>query len=439
MLKMNSYRELKLTIKSDYILESLFAFFLLLLGLLSGYFSRGVFWFSVLLFFIILLLINKSKYRQELLSGLFFNPSFYAVFILGCASVVLSSSNQYLAYNLICWLKVLLVLIGIIILDSNSKCDFRSVLKSYFYLLNFFWIANLIIVSIQCTGNGFMIKQEWLAANYFYEDHCSGLFGASGTHRLSLFAVFMLIYNLDFAREISSNDRRKCMYVYIFITNIWMLYISTLNDNKTLFALIPAYLLSYYIICATNETVMKNLNRIVKSLLNVILLVVVVIIVLKTVPTLALYIQDHIVESALQFATLGNSGSAGSIERITIAIDALRSEYGWLLGKGLGAAAVSERLSGNYLGYWHFSMSSIGTMTTLGGIWFYISVCLFYTHFFYRFIKLQKKSFARWLLCLLILIGLTMYTPIFDAPISILWTCLTFTVIGRSKGAAPVG
>lgn len=430
MLNLNSDSKIKFTVKSDYILESLFVFYLLIMGLLSGYFGRNAFWLGGLLCFIVFLWINKAKYRHAVGAALFSNASFYLIVILGCVSIVLGSSNQYLAYNLKWWLQVLLVLLGIVILDSNSKYDFRSILKSYFYLLNFFWIANLIIVSIQCTGNGFMIKNEWLLANSYYKDHCSGFFGSGGTHKLSLFTTFMLIYNLSFAREISSGYRRKCMYIYIFTTNLWMLYISTLNDNKTLFALIPIYLVSYYIIHATNETVIKNLNKLVKLFPLVIVLVVGVIIILETVPTLASYIQDHIVGSALTFVTLGKGGSRGSIERITIATDALRSGYGWLLGKGLGIAAVSESISGNYLGYRHFSMSSIGTMTTLGGIWFYLSVCLFYTHFFYRFIKLQKKSIARRFLCLLIIIGLAIYTPIFEAPISMLWTCLTFAVLG---------
>ena len=435
MLSLNLENKMQVTIKSDYILESLFVFYLLIMGLLSGYFGGGVFWFSGLIFFIILLFINKRKYRRELFDSFLFNPLFYAVCILGCSSIVFGSSNQYLAYNLKCWLKVLLVLISIIILDSNSKYDFRSILKSYFYLLNFFWIANLIIVSIQCTGNGFMIKQEWFVSSSLYKDHCSGFFGSCGTHRLSIFAVFMLIYNLDFAKEISASGKRKCMYIYIFVTSMWMLYISMFNDNKTLFVLMPAYLLSYYIIHATNDTIIKNLRRLAKLLPIIILLVVALIIILETVPALASYINDYIVEAGTQFMTLGKQGSRGSIERITIATDALTSGYGWLLGKGLGAAAVSERLSGTYLAYRHFSMSSIGTMMTLGGIWFYISVCQFYTHFFYRFIKLQKKSFARWLICFLILMGLTMYTPIFDVPVSILWTCLTFAVIGNKDTA----
>ena len=136
LLDLTSDRKIKLTIKSDYIFESLFAFYLLIMGLLSGYLGKGVLWFSGLIIFIVLLLINKKKYRKELLGGLFFNPSFYAVFILGCASIVLGSSNQYLAFNLTCWFKVLLVLISIIILGSNSKHDFRSILKSFFYCFN---------------------------------------------------------------------------------------------------------------------------------------------------------------------------------------------------------------------------------------------------------------------------------------------------------------
>ncbi len=432
LLKLNLENKIKFTIKKNYFLESVFALFILLFGLLSGYYGMGVFWFGGLLLFVVLLMINKSKYRQELFDSFLFNPFFYAVFILGCASIVFGSGNQYLAYNLKGWLKVLLVLLGIIILDSNSKYDFRSVLKSYFCLLNFFWLANLIIVTIQCSGNGFMIKQEWLVSNWYYPDHCSGLFGASGTHKLSLFAVFMLIYNLDFTKEMPLSNRRKCMYIYIFVTNMWMLYISTLNDNKTLFALIPVYLLLYYIIHATNETIIKNLSRFAKLLPIGILLVIAVIIILKTVPALVSYIQDHIIESALRLATLGKMGNAGSIERITIAVDAIKDGYGLILGKGLGAAAVAW-LSENYLGHRYFGMSSIGTMTTLGGIWFYLSICLFYTHFFYRFIKMQKKSFARWLICLLLLMGLTVYTAVFESPVSILWTCLTFAVLGDKE------
>ncbi len=429
MLKLKSERKIKLTLKRDYLLESLFVFYLLIMGLLSGYFGRNAFWLIGLFCFVIFLLINKSKYWYEIEAAIFNNASFYAIFALGCASVVLGTSNQYLAYNLKWWLQVLLVLFGIIILDSNSKYDFRSILKSYFYLLNFFWIANLVIVTIQCTGNGFLIKPEWLVANSYYKDHCSGLFGASGTHKFSLFATFMLIYNLSFTRKISSSFRRSGMYIYILATEMWMLYISTLNDNKAFFALLPAWFLSYFIIHVTNEKAIKSLNKFVKLLPSVILLVIIVIIILKTVPALASYIQDYIVGAVLKFVTLGKRGNRGSIERITIAINAIEEGYGLLFGKGLGAAAASERLSGHYLGYSHFSMSSIGTMITLGGVWFYLSICIFYTHFFNRFIKSHKKSIVRWLLCLLIFMALTMYTTIFDSPISMLWTCLTFVVL----------
>ena len=435
MLKFNSDNSIKIAIRRNYILESLFVFYLLMMGLLSGYFDRNVFWLSGLFCFIVLLLIKKSKYRQEIGAALFNTPSFYAVVILGCSSIVLGASNQYLAYNLKWWLQVLLVLLGIVIADSDPKYDFRSILKSYFYLLNLFWIANLIIVTIQCTGNGFMIKSEWLDANSFYKDQCAGLFGSCGTHKLSLFAIFMSVYNLSFANDISSGFKRKCLYIYIFATEMWMLYISVLNDNKSLFVLLPVWLLAYYIIHATNETIVKNFYKLAKLVPIIVLLVVVVIIILNTVPIITSFVQDYVIEAVIKIATLGQSGKKGSIERITIATDAIETGYGLLLGKGLGVAAVSESISGNYLGYMHFSMSSIGTMTTLGGIWFYLSVCLFYTHFFYRFIKLQKRSMARWLLCLFIIMAFTVYTSILETPVVMLWTCLTFAVIGNKNEA----
>lgn len=437
MFRVHSNRKIQLRIPGNYVLESLFVFFLLIMGLLSGYVGRNSLWLGGLLGFIILLCISKSRYRGEIGDAFFGTVSFYAVVFLGCASIIFGTSKQYLSYNLKWWLQVLLVLLSVVILVYNPTYDFRSVIKTYFYLLNFFWIANLIIVSIQCTGNGFMMKQEWFTANSFYKDHCAGLFGAGGTHKLSLFTVFMSIYNLGFARSMQSSYRRKGMYIYIVVTDLWMLYISTLNDNKTLFVLLPVWILAYYMIHATNETVVKIISKIAKSLPIVILLILMLVLIVNSVPILSSFVHDQVLESGIKFATLGESGSKGSIERITIATDALEAGYGLFLGKGLGAAAVAERLSGNYLGYRHFSMSSIGTLTTLGGVWFYFAVCCFYVHFFYRFINLSNKSFARWFLCLLIIMGLTMYTPIFEAPVSMLWTCLTFVVLGNQNSEIP--
>lgn len=73
----------------------------------------------MLLFLIVLLLIGKSKYSQEICLAFFSNPPFYAIVILGCMSIALGSSNQYLAYDLKFWLLGLLVLVGIVVLDGN--------------------------------------------------------------------------------------------------------------------------------------------------------------------------------------------------------------------------------------------------------------------------------------------------------------------------------
>lgn len=83
MSKFNSDIKIRLTIKKDYLVESLFVFFLLMMGLLSGYFGRNVFWLAGLVGFNALLWVCKSKYRREIGSALFKSTPFYAVVFFG--------------------------------------------------------------------------------------------------------------------------------------------------------------------------------------------------------------------------------------------------------------------------------------------------------------------------------------------------------------------
>lgn len=59
------------------------------------------------------------------------------------------------------------------------------------------WIVNLFVLGLQVAGTGFMIKASWMAANSFYADNCTGLFGGSSTHVVMLFTIFITIYNLE--------------------------------------------------------------------------------------------------------------------------------------------------------------------------------------------------------------------------------------------------
>lgn len=279
-----------------------------------------------------------------------------------------------------------------------------------------------------------MIKAEWLAMNSFYPDQCAGLFGFSGSHRLVFFTIFMTLYNLCISEEIAEKFKRKAFNVYIFCTTIWMLYISTLNDNKSIFVLLPFVLIVFWVIQSIDiENLKRKLSKIVSIGLYGLIVVIIATLLLHFFPSVSEFIQVQVVDSAIRLATAGRLGQHGSIERITIAMDALKEGYGLLFGDGLGAAVLSESLGAHYRGYKHFSMSSIGSLITLGGIWFYLSYCLFYTRAFCRMLNQKHFSMLKAVLVFVVIVSLTIYVPLFEIEILFFWLCLIFVLYGRDK------
>lgn len=422
-----------LKFRTEFLLETLSLEYIICMGLLRSYVGYSIIWQIMLMVVFLVLFLSKNVYRRIVFGFYGKNPFFWTAILLGLISIMLGTNNQYLFDNVATWLEVQFILCQIVMLTCNEKFNIRKVMMNHFYFLNFFWIVNLIILAIQCTGTGFMIKKEWLVANGWYVDHCSGLFGGSGTHRLSFFVIFMMVYNLYVAEESENKYRKKAIYIFTLATQLWMLYLSSKNDNKTLFALLPVFLLVYYVFRNTEKIneVKKMLLRFGKIIGVFLGVTIIAVMVLSNFDEISLFFDKMVIQSALTLATLGKSGHSGSIERLTIATDAISRGSGLLFGDGLGAAALSEAVSGHYRGYTHFSMSSIGTLVTLGGVWFYISYCLLHVKAFSLFINNKRRSLLCKTICFVLLVGVSIYTPIFENEISMLWLCFTFVMCGR--------
>lgn len=423
----------KITVNKYFLPEMICIEYLLILGLLSGYLEFSLVWKIVLFVLLLYLLMIKRRYRNELLRFSAKNIFFWSVVFLGLASILLGRSNEYLLYNAKRWIMVVIMLCVVDLLISNEKLSIRSVLVSHFYFLNFFWIVNLIVLAIQCTGNGFMIKAEWLAVNGFYPDQCSGLFGNSGTHKLSLFTIFMMVYNLHIAEEIHEKTKRRIFYAYILITQSWMVYLSTINDNKTLFVLIPFFFFLFYAFRRMEESkrledVMIRMARYARVIIPA---CIGIVLLLTWFPSVSEFVEERVIQAAIKLASQGSVGSRGSIERLTIAMDALKGGQGFLFGDGLGTSSVSEWISGSYRGYRHFGMSSMGNFITLGGVWFYLCFSLFYVRVLVLCLNYKKNRGMCWLFSLGAIMGLTIYTVLFENMTSTLWVCLIFIMCGR--------
>ena len=424
-----------LRFEKEFLLETLSLEYIICMGLLRSYIGYDRIWQILLIVVFLTFFLSKKMYRQVLVKFYVKNPFFWSVIFLGLISIILGFSNQYLFSNVAKWLEVQLILCLVIMLAGNEKFNICSVMKDRFYFLNLFWIINLVVLAIQCTGTGFMIKDEWLQFNGLYADHCSGLFGGSGTHRLSFFVIFMMVYNLHVAEETENKYRKILIFIFTLVTQLWMLYLSSKNDNKTLFILLPSFLMAYYVFRNTNKIneIKRALAKAVKIIVVFTGITIIAVVVLFSFDEIREYFNEIVIQSALKLATQGKSGSSGSIERLTIATDAILKGRGLFFGDGLGAAALSEAVSGRYRGYVHFSMSSIGTLITLGGVWFYISYCLIYTKAFSKFINNKRRSLLCELLCFALLVGLSVYTPIFETSISMLWLCFTFVMCGKEQ------
>lgn len=424
-----------LKFRKKFLWELLALEYIICMGLLRSYVGYNNIWRIQLIVIFLALFLSKEVYRKILLDFYLVPPFLGIVIFIGVISIMLSSNNHYLFQNIAKWAEVQFILCLVVMLASNEKFNIRKVMIDNFYFLNFFWIINLVVLAIQCTGTGFMIKKEWLELNGFYLDHCSGLFGGSGTHKLNFFAIFMMTYNLYAADGAKTKFRKRTIYIFTFFMQFWMLYLSSKNDNKTVFFLIPIFLIAYYALQN-----MEKINDIKEALLKsgkiigiFIVVIIITVVILSNVAEIKDYFNETVLQAAIKLATQGKKGSSGSIERITIATDALSQSRGWLFGDGLGAAALSEGISGHYRGYIHFSMSSIGTLITLGGVWFYILYCLIFTKAFSIFLNNKKRFILCDLTCFILLVGLSVYTPIFETVVNMLWLSLIFVMCGKEQ------
>lgn len=421
-----------ISIKKENLLERVSVDFLLLMGLLSNWLDIGVLWNCT---FLLLFLINlaKTDNRNALSNYFLMSPFFYLLVFTGIMSIIFGNNQPYLGENIKIWTYAIMIPCMLVMLNKYDF-DLKMFIESRWFLLNFFWIINLIVVSIQCSGIPLFIKQKWLDSNPFYPDNCAGLFGGSGTHCLTFFSIFMMIFNLRKAENILNKIKKVVVYNYVFFTSLWILFISPLNDNKALFVIMPAFLAIYLLVntMSSRQIFAKRVKQILRYIIIIMLIITIVITFCALNRNIYNYICGHIIPSVSQMFALDKSFGVVSVERIGAALDALKNGYGFLLGDGLGSAGLLEH-SRYYRGYLHFGMSSCSTMIILGGIWFYLSACLLLLRALVKLYNRKKCSALIKLVYFVVILVVSIYTNLFEVKVSLLWFCLIFVELGPDK------
>lgn len=410
-------------IKRNPLPEELYLKFMLLLGLFFGYFEVTAFWNAGVIILTGWLLIASKRIQKTV------RHNSMAVLLLLCLvcfiilNIIYMGSGVYLSYNLIQIVRPIVILCGIFYVSQEKNDIVYNFLAGNFGLLNLMWVINLSVLGLQVAGTGFMIKESWMAANSFYPDNCTGLFGGSSTNVVMLFTIFITIYNLEIGvKRFEAEWKKKAFYIYVFGTLGLILLFSTLNDNTAMFVFLPLFLVWYYL--HRIKIINMSLFRKIVNVLKYILLAVVLLLVLQLIPGVSEFINTTVVNRINGVFNFKETNGLGSVERLAIASDALDRGFGWRLGQGLDAWNI---MGGRYAGFLHFGLSSVGSFIYLMGIWGYLVITVVYAYFLSHMRSEGAK--LSFIITFAMVNLLCFYTMFLTATHAIVWSIFIFLML----------
>lgn len=416
-----------LYIKRNLLPEELYLQFMLLLGLFFGYFEVTAFWNAGVILLTGWLLLASKRIQKVV------QKNATAVLLLFCLvcfivlNVIYMGTGTYLSYNLIQIVRPIVILCGIFYISQEKNDIVYNFLSGDFGLLNLMWVVNLFVLGLQVAGTGFMIKASWMAANSFYADNCTGLFGGSSTHVVMLFTIFITIYNLEFGiNRFRAEWKKKIFCVYVFGTLGLMLLFSTLNDNTAMFIFVPIFLIWYYLhkLRIVDATLFYKIFDVLKYVFLAILL----LFVLQFIPGVSDFINTTVMNKIDGVINFENTNGLGSVERLAIASDALNRGFGWKLGQGLGAWNI---MGGRYAGFLHFGLSSVGSFIYLMGIWGYLIITILYAYFMSHMRSDGAK--LSFIVTFTMVNLLCFYTMFLTATHAIVWSIFIFLMLNSVR------
>lgn len=400
---------------------------MLLLGLFFGYFEVTAFWNAGVILLTGWLLLASKRIQKVV------QKNATAVLLLFCLvcfivlNVIYMGTGTYLSYNLIQIVRPIVILCGIFYISQEKNHIVYNFLSGNFGLLNLMWVVNLFVLGLQVAGTGFMIKASWMAANSFYADNCTGLFGGSSTHVVMLFTIFITIYNLEFGiNRFRAEWKKKIFCVYVFGTLGLMLLFSTLNDNTAMFIFVPIFLIWYYLhkLRIVDATLFYKIFDVLKYVFLAILL----LFVLQFIPEVSDFINTTVMNKIDGVINFENTNGLGSVERLAIASDALNRGFGWKLGQGLGAWNI---MGGRYAGFLHFGLSSVGSFIYLMGIWGYLIITILYAYFMSHMRSDGAK--LSFIVTFTMVNLLCFYTMFLTATHAIVWSIFIFLMLNSVR------
>ena len=409
-------------------------FYIAILGMFVRYLGHPKVWEFILAMLVLYLFVGNRKYK------LFFHKNIDIVIELIAIAVLFTfSALEYInphttLVNLAASFFPGLIAITLASISVQNNREINRFFSGSFWLFNAFWIANIVVVYLQVTGNHIFIKPEWLAKNSFYPDLCAGLFGFNGTHKLAVFSCFILIYNLVFTK-VWNRKKRTVIGIYMVVTEAAMLLLSIRNENLMIYILLPCFFAVYWFFDMYWSD--RKLTKKMKRVMIAIALVLGLSMLVFRIP----FVREQYLPiitariSRVVFFGSGLYSVSGSNERFAIAQFALSTSKGWFFGHGVGMVEWGEEGS---FGFHHYGLNSLGTFINLGGIWYFLIKLLLYSTiaaiFAYDNRKNDKKHYYKYqATCLALYFILTSCTIPFSDMSTTVWIMMIFCVLGQLR------
>lgn len=303
----------------------------------------------------------------------------------------------------------LLIIIYILVLNYENKQGLKNfVIKEMFIIFNIYFLINIPILIKQLNRTFFLMRN--IQNNIMYEDHITGLIGASGTHELTFYWILLVLINL-YKYYVSG----KRTILFLSITEvIFMILISSQNDNTAFFVLFFAIILQFIFIIMISSKI--KLSNVIKLLVILLCIFTITTFLYKNNSTVYDFVNRRVFVKMEQYGIKESSSSKGEKdeERVALFKVALEQGNGYGLGKGIG----SIKAYGDPSLPEHFGMSEISFRTYEGGIIYLLSLILLFTHFLNRIFitKANLKSLMSFIIIGINITFLSIYTTIFKKP-----------------------
>ena len=401
--------------------------YLLILGMFSRWVEHSRVWrLGLLLMFIVLM--TKRKFAHEL--GKFVSSIWFIVpVVLFMLSGLLGDSREYFFFNLnrISW--PLLIATSIAIIMKTKPDVVYEIFDRNLYFLNLIWVVNIVVLAIQCTGTPLLIKSAWLEINSYYKDQCCGLFGNSGTHELSAFSIFMIMYDLYQGYYRSKGFKKNILIGFAFLTALITLILSTQNDNMALLFILPLFILLFYLQKAqwSGKRIGTKFLRMMKYIVPIVILIIIVL----HIPTINTFVDEKVIGRIERMIHYSSTGVSGSNVRVAALVYSFTNGRGWALGYGVGTWPFAEgSVEELFHGFSNFGLNSMSTYLMLGGIWLYMASVLLFARYLYMASYRMNKTKGYIMICVGIVVLFTFYTVLFNSLQTMLWLMMTFISFG---------